>query len=367
MPNAAASATTATSVAASSDTEAQRAQLQATLQELCLQVSRAALRADDLPRMHRGDKAIYEFLSKYFTDLSERQAHEDAVTIGDKDVEYVLHDVYGTAALSASTAADRLKLAQLHQPQPQNDEEYALMHRAVTDTGSGPFVSQRALRTQLQQRGVNVAGIGEAIELCRYLDDKQGAAVPVGQVNLTHFAAVFVTMMPVPQLSDLIAAVFAALPPTAGPTKGPGGRPGSARGRPEYRAADLHKIRLFHCWSVIDAANRDALQRIVKELIMTPNLTMPLLLDRHPAARAVHTPAYASALGAEGGTTTVAEHREDAEPMAFGAPGGGGPVVAAHDPDEVPDSAGGAADDDGDDDDEKPPPEATAFWANLVS
>jgi len=344
------------------------------LQELCLDLARATLRSPDIALFHESDHALYTHLADYFEHLKDRQAHEAAIAVTRAHAAFALRDVYANAHQSAAATnlAERSAMKALQEsaasPSTSSDEAAELLAR-VANTAAGPLISQRSLREQLQAAGVNVAALSEVLELARFLDQRFGHTVPFGQVNLVHATAVLITLVPCDSLFDLIELVFDALPPTRG-APGPDGRPGSARGTPLYRAADLEKIRLFHCWAAIDEENAAALRDLQLALLNRPNSTLPLLLEVMPSLRHIHTAAHEAAVAAESTKGRVVEYNDGDATTAgasAAAPTSSGPVVASYDEDADP-AAAASDDDDGEDDGAaEAPPEASAFWSALVA
>jgi hypothetical protein len=328
------------------------------LKALCLDMARETLRSDELATFHQSDRALYTHLADYFENMKERQTHEDAIAITPQSAHFVLRDVFGQAHLSSCTLnlAEKKALSALQAATPSTDAALSAMLQTVADTGAGPYASQRQVREQLQAAKVNVSALSEVLELCRLLDTRFGHSVPFGQVNVTHVAAVLCTLLPCKNLFELITGVFEALPPTKG-GPGPDGRPGSARGSAVYRASDLQKIRVFHCWAAIDTENAPALRRLQLCLLQRPNLTLPLLLDAMPSIRLIGTIGSDNAAVAEGQQNRVVVYGDDDVVSTSVA----GPKVAAYSEDAEPSN--------NEDDDEEGDGGGggDAFWQALVA
>jgi hypothetical protein len=343
------------------------------LQTLCLDMARETLHSEDLELFHQSDQALYTFLADYFERIKDRQRHEDSIAITAANCTYVLRDLFGQGHLAsaATNLAERKAMEVLKQvlpaDVPDDDEQIITALETVRSTAAGPLMSQRTLREHLQQANVNVSALSEVLELCRLLDTRFQHSVPFGQVNVCHAAAVLCTLLPCRTLYDLLSHVFDALPPTRGSATGPDGRPGSARGTAVYRAADLQKIRIFHCWATIDSVNAASLQRLQVCLLRRSNLTLPLLVDFMPSLRHIDSIAHGAAVAAEGAQGKTVVYGESDAPAAAAGPAA---VASYSEHDDGPrghhdEGSDGDGEEEGDDGpiDES----ANAFWSALVS
>ena len=312
------------------------------LSALCLDMAKRTLRSDDLPLFHNEQgtpQPLYAFLADYFAAMNEQKKHEESIAVRPSDVAVLARVLLEEPAIGQALVAEDKKaldaVAVAHGA--ESDAEMAAITAAVTATGHGPFVAQRWLRERLVTNMISVAAMGEAVELCRLVDQRQGAATPFGQVNLTHFTAVYATLAPTESLFGTIALMFDAF---------------DARDP----LLDVRRVRMLHCWAAIDVANRDALQNLIAVVLRHPRLTVPLLLDAHPAVEHIATPGYGATIAAEeqraapAGAVVYTEDEVAAAPAPM-------PVVA-------PTLVSYGEDDD---DDAPAPPANPEFWNQLFN
>lgn len=312
------------------------------LNELVLDVSKAVLRHPDLELFHEDDTELYLYLYVYFQRLATQQHHEDAIAITTENVRQLLHGVL-LRNLAGTRAIPSVPPAELSAG--GREKELYLWWRA---THMAPMVQQRVLREQLTQLKLNVAAFGEVVEMCRYIDEMQraeqgasAAPAPFGSVNLLHFVAVFMTLAPTRTLFDLISVLFLEVDvPQLHPTR---------HCLPQQLLNDAIKVKILHCWALVDRTNRDALEAVCNTLAAHPNLTLPLLLELHPSAKAISTAEYiappsVASSGTSGLTTQhqgsqvrVVAHTEDEEPVDLLAALGQMPPCSGDEGEEVGD------------------------------
>lgn len=291
------------------------------LNDVVLDVSKAALRSPQLDDMHESDAEIYLFLYVYFKKASIKQRKEDTIAVTRDAVSFVLQNVL--AKNIAIGAAQSKKSLQAPQP-----EQYC-------QTNDSPVMQQRTLREVLIGAKINVSAFSEVVEMCRFVDNAQKCQTPFGAVNLYHFVAVFITLQPTHRLFDLVVTV--------------------------WEAADIPehiKLKIFFVWSIVDAQNREALRDLCKACSERPGMSTAMMLEFHPAVESIGTAKY-STHTAVGGRTTVAPrtvvHDENEEGVAaLAIQPNAGAVVARHNDDDDSDDDGRTAED-------------KAFWADLVS
>lgn len=318
------------------------------LNDLVLDVSKAALKSHQLDDMHTDESntEIYLFLYIFFQRAALRQKREDSIASSQAAITAVLRNVLAPA-LAQSSAPALLK--------GKGVSSVSQRGALSRQTHDAPMVQQRALREQLQSirppSTPNLSAFSEVIEVCRFVDQQLGHPTVFGAVNLLHFVAIFVTLMPHRRLFELIQLVW------------------ESTEIPEAR-----RVQVFYIWSVVDRQNREALLELCDHLEARPGLSIPMLLEFFPDAEHINTSKYPQ--GKHGGTSGVGGSNQRATSSAVTsgrsivhsesdvgtttapvAP----PVVVNHDGLDNNDDDGSADDDDGRTDEDR------AFWADLVS
>jgi hypothetical protein len=306
------------------------------LNDLVLDVSKAALKSSQLDDMHDSDTEIYLFLYIFFQRAALRQKREDSIAASRDAITAVLKQVLAPALQSASQVSRASKGGALSTGTASVSYER---------TGDAPIVQQRALREQLQSIPApctpNLSAFAEVVEMCRFIDQQQGHPTVFGAVNLLHFVAVFVTLMPHRRLFELIELIWNTM-----------------------EIPEARRVQMFYVWSVVDRQNREALRELCAHLTSRPGLTIPMLLEFFPNAEHINTskfpksaatsslqPLKASASSVAAVTTGRAiVHSESDEGVVA-------PVVVQY----------GAADNADEVDDDGRTDEDRAFWSNLVS
>lgn len=243
------------------------AEVEGFLNDLVLDVSKAALKSHQLDDMHESDTEIYLFLYIFFQRAAMRQKREDSIAASEEAIRAVLKRILVPALAQASSAAARPTAkvaAAAAASQSQKQPSYC-------KTGDAPLVQQRVLREQLQSMSPspNLTAFSEVVEVCRFVDQQLGAPSVFGSVNLLHFVAVFVTLMPHRRLFELIQLIW------------------ETADIPEAR-----RVQLFYIWSVVDKQNREALVELCEHFEARPGLTIPMLLEFFPNAEHINTSKY---------------------------------------------------------------------------
>jgi hypothetical protein len=238
------------------------------LNDLVLDVSKAALKSQQLDDMHESDTEIYLFLYIFFQRAAMRQKREDAIAASEGAIRAVLRQVLVPALAQASSATrPSAKAAVTSAAQPAVP--------SYRKTSDAPIVQQRTLREQLQSLSPspNLTAFAEVVEVCRFVDQQLGVPSVFGSVNLVHFVAVFVTLMPHRRLFELIRLIW------------------EMSDIPEAR-----RVQIFYVWSVVDKQNRDALVELCEHFETRPGLTIPILLEFFPNAENINTSKYPRSL-----------------------------------------------------------------------
>lgn len=250
-----------------------------------MDVTKAVLHSKELASFHTEPAKMYMFLSKYFQQAAEQEAHETSIAITQGCAKKLL--VFLEKSITTTEAAHhRMRTAVGHSG--ENDVG------AILSTSSGPFLSHRIIREKLAALKINNTAFAEVVDVCRYLDQVQGVTVPFGAVNLWHFVVVYITLCRVDSLFDLIALVIEFF-----------------SGGCKFTTNDA--IKFFHLWATIDATNRSAFEALINLLLSHPGLNVALLLELFPGIRYINTPQYQPPAPADRSGVIVSHNPDDEE------------------------------------------------------